>query len=318
MASQKRQGPAATGPNQKRSEHPQITTAGDDCPVNAFWNAMTNVFGREIPHPLADGEPHRFHVPGDRSGTCNGWYVLHTGIIARGRFGTWKSDEIHRWNSRAPANPLEGHLIRQQHIHARLLYEAKLHRCQEQAAEKANRWWRQARHATPDHPYLIRKGIKPHYARQRGSELLIPLYFESNLVNLQRIKPNGEKRFLNGGMVKGCYSPLGKVTAGEPLCICEGWATGATIHEKTGHAVACAMMCGNLLAVGKYLRRLYPDAGLVITGDDDRLKKGNPGRTAATMASDALDCRLVFPPWPEDAPLDLCDFNDFWQWRAQQ
>lgn len=90
MASQKRQGPAATGPNQKRSEHPQFTTAGDDCPVNAFWNAMTDEFGREIPLPLPDGEIHRFHVPGDRTGTSHGWYVLHMGGIAWGRIGSWK------------------------------------------------------------------------------------------------------------------------------------------------------------------------------------------------------------------------------------
>jgi len=318
MPYQKRQSPAATGLYQKHTKHPQITTTGDDCPVNAFWNAMTDVFGREIPPPLADGKPHRFHVPGDRSGTRNGWYVLHMGIIAWGRFGTWKADEIHRWNSRAPANPLERHLIRQQHMHAKLLHEAKLHRCQEQAAEKANRWWRQARHATPNHPYLIRKGIKPHNARQRGSELLIPLYFEGNLVSLQRIKPNGEKRFLRGGMVKGCYSPLGKVTPGEPLYICEGWATGVTIHEETGHAVACAMDCGNLLAVGEHLRQRYPEAVLIFAGDDDRKTEGNPGRMAATKAAAALGCKLMFPDWPDDAPPELTDFNDFRQWRADK
>lgn len=315
MAPKQQKSPVGAGLNRNNHSRQYITTTPDCHPSYAFWGVMQAVFGRGIPYPLADGKPHRFHVAGDRSGTRNGWYVLHMGIIAWGRFGTWKSDDIHRWKSRAPANPLEAHLIRQQHMHARLLHEAKLHRCQEQAAEKANRWWRQARHATPDHPYLIRKGIKPHNARQRGSELLIPLYFEGKLVSLQRIKPNGEKRFLPGGRVSGCYSPLGKVTPGEPLHICEGWATGATIHEETGHAVACAMNCGNLLAVGEYLRRLYPEVGLIFAGDDDRKTEGNPGRTAATKAAAALDCELVFPPWPKDAPTNLSDFNDLRQWR---
>lgn len=318
MALQKRQSPAATGPHQKHTEHHQITTAGGDCPVNAFWNKLRTAFGREIPAPLADGEFHRFHVPGDRLGTRNGWYVFHMGIIAWGSFGSWKIPGVHYWNSRAPANPMEVHLIRQHQIQARLLYEEKLHRSQEQAAEKANRWWRQACHCTPFHPYLIQKAIKPHNARQRGSELLIPLYFQGNLVNLQRIKSNGEKRFLLGGRVKGCYSPLGKAAPREPLYICEGWATGVTIHEETGHAVACAMDCGNLLAAGKHLRQRYPEVVLIIGGDDDRKSKGNPGRTAATKAAAALGCKLVFPLWPEDAPLDLSDFNDFWQWRAQR
>jgi putative DNA primase/helicase len=240
------------------------------------------------------------------------------GIIAWGRFGTWKADAIHRWNSGAPANPLEAHLIRQQQMHARLLHEAKQHRCQEQAAEKANRWWRQARHANPDHAYLIRKGIKPHNARQRGSELLIPLYFEGNLVSLQRIKPNGEKRFLPGGRVTGCYSPLGKITPGDPLYICEGWATGATIHEETGAAVACAMNRGNLLAVGEYLRQRCPEAVPIIAGDDDRETEGNPGRTAAIRAAKELGCGLVLPPWTGAEPQNLTDFNDLRQWRTRR
>jgi putative DNA primase/helicase len=318
MPSQNRKKTAVPWPHQNQTSQELGSVARECDAVHAFWNAMTDVFGREIPPPIADGEPHRFHVSGDRSGTRNGWYVLHRGTIAWGCFGTWKADEIHRWNSRAPANPLQAHLIRQQHMHARLLHEAKLHRSQEQAAEKANRWWRQARHATPDHPYLIRKGIKPHNARQRGSELLIPLYFEGNLVSLQRIKPNGEKRFLLGGRVTGCYSPLGKVTPGKPLYICEGWATGVTIHEETGHAVACAMDCGNLLAAGEHLRQRYPEAVMIFAGDDDRKSQGNPGRTAATKAAAALGCKLMFPDWPDNTPPELTDFNDLRQWRNQQ
>ncbi|MNP07463.1 DNA primase TraC [compost metagenome] len=279
---------------------------------------MSAIFGREIPPPLPDGKPHRFHVPGDRSGTCNGWYLLRMGIIAWGCFGSWKTNEIHRWNSRAPAIPLEANLIRQQQMHARLLHEAKLHRRQERTAEKANRWWREAHHAAPHHPYLIRKGIKPHNARQRGSELLIPLCFNGKLVNLQRIKPDGYKRFLFGGRVTGCYSPLGKVTPGEPLYICEGWATGATIREETGHAVACAMNCGNLLAAGEHLRQRHPSAVLIFAGDDDRKTEGNPGRTAATKAAAALGCGVVFPPWTGAEPLALSDFNDLRQWRIRQ
>jgi putative DNA primase/helicase len=279
---------------------------------------MQAIYGREIPLPLPDGKIHRFHSPGDHSGTLNGWYVLHIDDISWGRFGSWKTPGIHHWNSRAPANPREAHLIRQHHLHAKLMQEAKLHRRQERTAEEANRWWQGARRAAPHHSYLIRKGIKPHNARQRGSDLLIPLYFNGKLVNLQRIRPNGNKRFLFGGRVTGCYSPLGKVTPGDPLHICEGWATGATIHEETGHAVACAMNCGNLLAVGEYLRRLYPEVGLIFAGDDDRKTEGNPGRTAATKAAAALDCELVFPPWPKEAPTNLSDFNDLRQWRSWQ
>ncbi len=55
----------------------------------------------------------------------------------------------------------------------------------------------------PDHPYLIAKGVRSHSLRQRGDELLVPLYSGGVLVNLQRIAPDGSKRFLFGGADQG-------------------------------------------------------------------------------------------------------------------
>ncbi|MCY1441783.1 DNA primase TraC [compost metagenome] len=145
----------------------------------------------------------------------------------------------------------------------------------------------------------------------------MPLIHDGVLVNLQCIRPDGRKRFLPGGKVKGCYSSLGHIVAGEPLYICEGWATGATLFEETGDAVACAMTASNLPIVGEHLHHRYPDAVLIIAGDDDRLTEGNPGRTAATKAAAALGFGVMFPPFPADAPLALSDFNDLRQWRTR-
>lgn len=173
-----------------------------------------------------------------------------------------------------------------QHIeHAKRQREAEEHQRQQLTAEWAGRWWRDAKRADPAHPYLVAKGIRPHSLRQRGAYLLAPLYLDGHLVTLQQIAPDGSKRFLSGGRVKGCYSPIGVIADDQPLYVCEGFATGATIHEETGAAVACAMSADNLLAVGKYLRRRYPDAVLIFGGDDDRCKevegKPNMGKLAA-------------------------------------
>lgn len=151
--------------------------------------------------------------------------------------------------------------------------------------------------------------------RQSGDVLLVPLTRDGHLVNLQRIKPDGDKRFLFGGMVKGACSVLGIITSGKPLYLCEGMATGVTIHEETGAAVACAMNAGNLLPAGQRLQRQHPDAVLIVAGDDDRMTEGNPGRTAAIKAAAALGCGLVLPDWPANAPLTCSDFNDLRQWR---
>lgn len=144
---------------------------------------------------------------------------------------------------------------------------------------------------------------------------MIPLYHAGQLLNLQRIGAEGAKRFLPGGRVKGCYSPLGSIDPQGTLYICEGWATGATIHESTGRPVACALNAGNLKPVALALRAKYPLINLVIAGDDDRQTEGNPGRSAANAAALVSSALVTFPEWPANAPLALSDFNDLRQWQ---
>ena len=285
-----------------------------DC-VTAFRDELQSVFGPLEWMPQTDGGIHRFHVPGDRPGSQNGWYVLFADGIASGCFGSWKAGSSHTWSSREPANPLEAEQVRQRIEQARQQREAEQHQRQQQAADYAARLWRDARRADPGHPYLAGKGCRPHTLRQRGDVLLVPLYHGGELVNLQRIGADGDKRFLSGGRVKGCYSPLGIITADQPLFLAEGWATGATLHAETGHPVACAMNAGNLLEAGRHLQRRHPEAVLIVAGDDDRQTEGNPGKTAAIVAAAGLGCGLILPPWPADAPLHLSDFNDLRQWR---
>lgn len=284
----------------------------------AFRDALQATFGPLEWMPQADGGIHRFRVPGDRPGSQNGWYVLFPDGIASGSFGSWKAGTSHTWSSREPTNPLEAEQVRQRIEQARRQREAEQHQRQQAAAEYAARLWRDALRADPGHPYLAAKGCRPHTLRQRGDVLLVPLYLGRVLVNLQRIAADGGKRFLSGGRVKGCYSPIGTLEPGQPLYVCEGWATGATIHEHNGAAVACAMNAGNLLEVGRQLQRYYPDSPLIIAGDDDRQTEGNPGRTSAIKAAAALGCGLVLPPFPAGAPIELSDFNDLANWRAAQ
>jgi putative DNA primase/helicase len=176
--------------------------------------------------------------------------------------------------------------------------------------------WSAAFAADVRHPYLMRKRVAARGVRQRGQYLLVPLYADGLLVNLQRIDARGEKRFLPGGQVKGAYCPIGRPVRGARLYMAEGWATACTIHALTGCAVAAAMNAGNLKPVALALKAKYPDAQLVIAGDDDRQTQGNPGRTAAMAAALAADAEVSFPEWPEDAPLALSDFNDLHVWSS--
>lgn len=283
-----------------------------------FGEALQAVFGQLDWVPTADGTIHRFHVPGDKPGTLNGWYLLFADGFASGCFGSWKAGTSHIWKSQKPTNHLESQLLAQRIEQARLQREVERHQLQQTAAEYANQLWRKASHADPKHPYLTAKGVAAYTLRQYRGVLLVPLMQDGMLVNIQRIYSDASKRFLRGGMVKGCCSMIGAIQPGQPLYICEGWATGATLHSATGATVACAMNAGNLLKVGQRLQLQNPDTMMIVAGDDDRQNTGNPGRTAAIKAAAALSCGLIFPPWSGAEPLELSDFNDLQRWRTAQ
>lgn len=290
------------------------------CPASMFREALQSVFGSLDWFPIPDGVIHRFRVPEDKPHTRNGWYVLHLDGIPSGTFGSWKAGSSHTWTSHKPVNQLEAQLVAQRIERTRQQRKARLEHRQLAAAIRAKRTWESARPASADHPYLTRKRIKAYGLRQSGDAVLVPLYADGLLINLQRIYPGGTKRFLSGGRVKGCYSPIGDPRLKQPLYLCEGWATGASVHHHTGCTVACAMNAGNLLEVGRQLQRLYPHSPLIIAGDDDRQSesegKGNAGVEAATRTAAVLGCGLVFPVFPADAPLILSDFNDLANWRV--
>ena len=128
------------------------------------------------------------------------------------------------------------------------------------------------------------------------------------LHSLQTITPDGDKRFMTGGRVKGCYYSIGKPVG--VLIVCEGYATGASINECTGDAVAVAFNAGNLEPVAAALRAKYPSLKIIIAADDDHLTDGNPGTNKATAAAQAVGGLLAVPLFPVARPDKATDFND--------
>lgn len=295
--------------------------------AHANYNNNLTAFHQEIINAgltppagiIDDGKLHRFSSNGKR-GDDSGWYVFHPDDPVAGAFGCWRLGLTQSWCSKSPdtMTPAERELHRKRVEAMRLEREADTARRHKEAAAKAQKLWANAEPADSEHPYLINKNVQSHGLRCVNDSLIVPLYSGSEIASLQFIMPDGEKRFLTGGKIKGSYSPIGTVQVGQRIFICEGWATGATIHQSTGCAVFCSMNAGNLLDVGRYLRREFPHKELVIAGDDDRLTKDNPGRTAALLAASTLDCGVVFPPFPDDAPMELSDFNDLQNWRDMQ
>ena len=162
------------------------------------------------------------------------------------------------------------------------------------------------------HEYLTARGIQPHGVRCDGVRLLIPMRDTSGAVqSLQTITPDGEKRFHSGGKVTGCYFGIGKPD--DLVIVCEGFATGASIRESTGHAVAVAFNAGNLQPVAVALHSKYPGLKIIIAADDDHLTTGNPGMTKARAAAQAVGGFLAVPSFPADRPDKATDFNDLHQ-----
>ena len=110
------------------------------------------------------------------------------------------------------------------------------------------------------------------------------------------------------GRACGLLSPIGDFNEPRTILICEGFATGATLHEETGHPVLCAMNAGNLLPVATAARSAWACAELVICADNDRQTEGNPGLTYATAAAKATGAKLIVPEFPEGVAGS--DFND--------
>lgn len=139
------------------------------------------------------------------------------------------------------------------------------------AADRASRIWMAATTAHAEHPYLVTKQVTPLSLRvDRQNRLIVPLQDADGLIHsVEYISGDGAKRYLSGGAKRGHFSVVGSepgplATPCGPFLVCEGWATGASLHIATGHPVIAAMDAGNLLPVAEALRGRFPDADLVI------------------------------------------------------
>lgn len=281
-------------------------------PIEQFRAAMLAAGLTPPDEIVADGKFHRFSTNG-KPRDDSGWYMLHLDGIPAGAFGCWRSGLKSNWCAMADTDmTVAERAAHRQRIKAmQAQREAEHAQAQQQASEAAALIWNEATPATGNE-YLTRKGIKPHGIKCDGHHLLIPMRDTAGkLHSLQTIAPDGGKRFQPGGRVKDCYHAIGKPDG--VLIVCEGYATGASIHEATGHAVAVAFNAGNLLAVAEALRAKYPALRLILAADDDVATPGNPGLTKATEAARAVGGYLSKPDFGNDRSDGATDFNDLHQ-----
>lgn len=303
--------------------------AGDGVPIsqletrNAFLEYIRQTLGYAPEAIREEGVIQRFSTNGKR-GDLSGWCIWYG---KAGAFGNWRTGESCRWHCReyGELNREERRRIDRQIRQAEAQRKRELEAGYQQVAEQARADIQGFCPATADHPYLIEKRIEPHGALIDGRNILIiTMYYKGKIVSYQRIFPvrlpdGTNKRFLKGGRKKGCYHPIGNKGTGD-LGICEGFATGASIHEATGDDVVVAFDASNLLPVAKAMRDKYPDRKIILWADDDYRRvdrNGQPENIGVIKAIEAAESisngYWTMPDFGEKRPEGATDFNDLFQ-----
>ncbi|MET3234222.1 UNVERIFIED_ORG: putative P-loop ATPase/phage/plasmid primase-like uncharacterized protein [Burkholderia sp. 1263] len=229
-------------------------------------------------HPVDDGKPHRYG-PGKKY-----WYSLHRiergGLILgyTGAFGRWSGNDngaqAFQWQGEA-LTPEDIDAARQRQEAAERAEAEKRAHAAKMAANRARSQWHQARDGGAS-AYLERKQITPEAVRfDDDGTLLVPMFQYADgirLVGLQKITPDGAKRFNKGMEKKGASFILGDIEADDRVAmIAEGYATGRSIRMATDDAVPLSVCfdAGGIMPTARHLRDTYPDLHLLICADDD-------------------------------------------------
>lgn len=255
------------------------------------------------PSLIPMGQLIRFPGIGKSNGNKSGWaWISADGQV--GAYGDWASGLSETWHAQYD----HAMTAAERAVHIRGV--AELRRIRKdikrlrhaEVAQQAQRLWDGAKPAPANHPYLRRKSIHPHGLRvDDENRLIVPVMIGGSLTSTQSINDTGAKLFLPGGAVKGGSYTIGDLTEATTVLICEGFATGASLHEATDLPVMVAFSASNLAPVAKHLRQQFPTAMIVIGSDNDR---NGTGQHAAREAAEAVNGVVVLPETVEK------DFND--------
>lgn len=129
------------------------------------------------------------------------------------------------------------------------------------------------------HPYFTKKGIKPEGLNIRydhNGNIVIPIYSpEGHIISWQTITQAGDKFFKPGCTLgKAHHFPIGALT--NCIYICEGFATGVSIHNITEEHVLCAFSKGNLDDLVSHTFKKYPENQIILCLDNDGINTHKP------------------------------------------
>ncbi|OJA21991.1 VapE domain-containing protein [Burkholderia ubonensis] len=230
-------------------------------------------------HPIADGKHHRY---GPRK---KYWYqlreVMSKGAVIgySGTFGHFSGDDPGTERFRWDGAPLSDEVLAETRRRQEAIEREQAERDARQAKLAANRAYDQWSRADErgSSAYLDRKKITPEGVRfDEDGTMFVPMFQygddEPRLVGLQKITPDGAKRFNKGMQKKGAAYLLGDVAADDRMVlVAEGYATGRSIRMATREAFALSVCfdAGGILPAVQHLRAAHPDVHILVCADDD-------------------------------------------------
>jgi putative DNA primase/helicase len=232
-------------------------------------------------HPIADGKFHRYGLKKKY------WYKLNEieteagGRVHVGSFGYWQGDNENTQNIAVDWRGITPEEREAAERKRRFLEEQEREKKAQEAqnaAIRAGQQWAQAAKEGVS-PYMQRKQITaPGIRYLQDGTALIPMVLlgeaQPRLVGLQKIGPDGSKRFNSGTAKQGACCPIGRVQPDDQVVfIAEGYATGrsARLAMDDGVAGFVAFDAGNLTPVATLVRQLHPMAHILFLADDDFL-----------------------------------------------
>ena len=291
--------------------------------IEAFIDAMQEAgIGPSDKVAIKDDDKiNRYTIDGDKPKSENGTYMLKCDVdgFACGWFRSHKEGITHSWHSKAKRglSDEEKQAHRDRVADARKKRDAEIKAAHDAASKRASEIWAAA-DKTGTTGYLDRKGCGLNGARIHKGMVAVPMYSDAVLVGLQFIKDDGGKVFLTDVEKQGAYHSM-RGPDMSVIRICEGFATGAAIREVFHeNPVIVAFDAGNLKPVCVAMRKKYPDANIIICGDNDQwtIKQDgtpwNPGVEKAQQAAVAIGgAHVVVPPFSNDSPDRFTDWDDF-------
>jgi putative DNA primase/helicase len=275
---------------------------------------QTGIIPADKINVLVDDKIHRFRVHGEKIGRLSGAYKIS--FTTDGQMVGWVKDFRHGSTvSIKPKFKLSPDAVAG---FSKSKTDAQNRSREEKAAAAltAQKIVRQSS-ACASHPYADKKQIQVIGAITNGGCLIIPVYDPSDqIVNLQRILPDGSKRFLKGGRKLGCH---GKIPPADgyglnKIYVTEGWATGVSVRMATGCAVAVAFDASNLKNVVHHLKNKYPVSRIIIAADNDQwtiLPNGNKYNAGLQNAVSSGAHAIAYPKFSADEDSKPTDWNDW-------